>query len=180
MPGLILLVWIVAENPRVCRYAIVAAWVVLVCVGVAQTWSRQTRAAALLELPGGRVALRPQTFEKLNWLAQRTTPDELFFQAAWTSFYLPLRLRNPVFVDALESSGITSPENVALTIQQLEMKRVQYVLWPPRLNVPDPYYGEKQYHLGPFHDYLHEHYHRVWSFSDNDEMWERNSAPSPQ
>ena len=177
MPGILLLVWMVPENSRFRRCAVTAAWLVLACFGLAQTWSRQTRTAALLKLPGGQVALRSQAFEKLNWLAQHTKPEELFFQSGWNSCYLPLKLRNPVFLDVLESSALTSPKYVELTIQQLETKRVRYILWPPRLNVPDPFYGPGQYHLGPFRDYLHSHYHLVRSFSDNDEIWERNSTP---
>ncbi len=178
MPAIVLLAWIVAETQRVRRYVVAVTWLVLVCLGLAQTWSRQARAVALFELPAGQVALRSQAFEKLNWLAQRTRPEDYFFQAAWTSFYLPLKLRNPVFLDLLESSAITSPQYVELTIQQLETKRVHFILWPPRLNAPDPIYGgQEQYHLGPFRDYLQNHYHLVWSFSDNDEIWERNSPP---
>jgi hypothetical protein len=47
-------------------------------------------------------------------------------------------------------------------------------LWSPRLNFPDSFYGPEQYHLGQFRDYLHSRYHRVWSFSDRDEIWQRN------
>jgi len=177
LPGIILLVWTVAETGRGRSRVVAATWLVLVCFGLAETWSRHAHAEVLAELPGGRVALRSQAFEKLDWIAHRTRPGDLFFQAAWTSLYLPLRLRNPVFLDLLESSALTSPEYVELTIQQLETKRVHYILWQPRLDVPDPFYGEQQYHLGPFRDYLHNHYHLALSFSDHDEIWERNAPP---
>jgi hypothetical protein len=173
MPGIVLLVWVVAQSRRVRRYVVPVTWVALVCLGLTQTWLRHTHAEMSAELPGGRVALRSEAFEKLDWLARRTKPEDFFFQAAWTSFYLPLRLRNPVFLDLLESSAITSPEYVELTIQQLETRRVHYILWPPRLDAPDAFYGQKQYYLGPFRDYLQTHYHLMWSFSDNEEMWER-------
>jgi hypothetical protein len=177
MPGIALLVWMVAESPGARRFVVPIAWVALVCLGLTQTWVRHAHAEVIAELPGGRVALRREAFEKLNWLAQRTKPGAFFFQAAWTSFYLPLRLRNPAFLDLLESSALTSPEYVQLTIQQLEAKRVRYVVWPPRLNAAaaDSSYGQNQYHLGPFRDYLHEHYHLAFRFSDSEEMWERNS-----
>ena len=176
MPGIILLAWIISETQSVRRYAVAAALLVLVSIGLAQTRSRHISASARLELPGGHVALRPQVFEKLNWLTDRTKPGDFFFQAAWNSFYLPLQLRNPVFLDLLEASALTDPQYVDLTIRQLETKPVHYILWPPRLNAPDPSYGgEKQYHLAPFRDYLRSHYRLVQSFPDNDEIWERNS-----
>jgi hypothetical protein len=178
MPGIILLVWVVAETQTGRRYVLGVAWLVLICFGVAQTWSRHAHAEVLVELPAGRVAVRSQAFEKLDWLAQQTRPGDFFFQAAWSSFYLPLRLHNPVFLDLLESSALSSPQYVELTIQQLEAKRVRYILWPPRLDAPDPFYGQKQYHLAPFRDYLHNHYHLARSFSDNDQVWERNAPPS--
>jgi len=175
MPGIVLLVWMVAESRRARRFVVPIAWVALVCFGLTQTWVRHAHAEVLAELPGGRVALRAEAFEKLNWLAERTRPGDFFFQAAWTSFYLPLRLLNPAFLDLLESSALTGPEYVELTIQQLEAKRVRYVLWPPRLDGADPSYGQNQYHLGAFRDYLHEHYHVARRFSDNEEIWERDS-----
>jgi hypothetical protein len=176
MPGIILLVWVVAETRSGRRYLVAVTWLVLVCLGLAQTWSRHSHADVLVELPAGRVALRSQALEKLDWLAQRTKPGDFFFQAAWTNFYLPLRLRNPVFLDLLESSALTS-QYVELAIQQLEAKRVRYILWSPRLDVPDPLHGQNQYHLGPFRDYLHIHYHLARRFSDNEEVWDRNSSP---
>jgi hypothetical protein len=165
-----------SDTQCIRRYVIAAAWLVLLSIGLVQTRSRHVSASARLELPAGHVALRPQVFEKLSWLAERTTPEDFFFQAAWNSFYLPMHLRNPVFLDLMETSALTDPEYVDLTIRQLETRPVHYILWPPRLNAPNPFYGgEKQYHLGPFRDYLRSHYHLVRSFPDNDEIWERNS-----
>ena len=177
MPGIILLVWVVGETRSGRRQLVAVAWLVFVCVGLAQTWSRHAHTEALVELPAGRVSLRSQAFEKLDWLAQRMRAGDFFFQAAWTSLYLPMKLRNPVFLDLLESSALTSPEYVELAIQQLEAKRVRYILWPPRLDAPDPSYGQNQYHLGPFRDYVHDHYHLARRFSDSEEIWERNSPP---
>jgi hypothetical protein len=176
MPGIILLVWIVSEMQGARRYVVAAAWLVLLSIGLLQIRSRHLNAVALLQLPAGQVALRPQAFEKLNWLVQQTRPGDFFFQAAWNNLYLPLNLRNPVSLDLLESSALTDPQYVVLTIQQLESRPVRYILWPPRLNSPDPFYGGvEQYHLAPFRDYLRSRYHLVHTFPDNDEIWERNA-----
>ena len=120
------------------------------------------------------VATTSASAEKLNWLRDHTKPGDFFFQAGWPGLYLPLDLHNPVYLDALELGDQTRPEYVELSIRQLSGSRVQYVLWSPRLNSPDPYYGAEQYHLAPFRDYLNNHYHLVSSFSDQDEIWERN------
>jgi hypothetical protein len=75
-------------------------------------------------------------------------------------------------------SAPTSPEYVELAIRQLETRPVRYVLWPPRLNAPDPFYGPGNYHVGPFRNFLQSHYHIVRTFPDDDEIWERNSRLS--
>jgi hypothetical protein len=176
MPGVILLVWIASELQGARRYVVAAAWLVLLSIGLLQIRSKHANAVAVLELPAGQVAIRSQTYDKLNWLVQHTRPGDFFFQAAWTSLYLPLKLRSPVFLDVLESSAVTTPPYVDLTIQQLEMQPVRYILWPPRLNAPDPFYGGvENYHLAPFRDYLRNHYHLLHTFPDSDEIWERNS-----
>jgi len=174
MPAIILLIWMLVEAPKLRRFAVVLAWLVVTCLGMAQIWLRQTRPALAMDLPAGRAEVLPKTYEKLEWLAQRTKAEEFFFQAGWASFYLPLHLRNPFFVDVLEDTALTDANDVEVTVRQSETKQVRYILWPPRLNLPDTFYGPEQYHLAAFRDYLHSHYHLVQTFSDSDEIWEKN------
>ena len=174
LPAMILLLWLMAEMPGLRRCALIFGSILAFCVGAAQTWSRQTRPATVMELPAGRAAVLPRTFEKLDWLEQRTKPEEFFFQAGWTNLYLPLHLRNPFFVDVLEDTALTDENDVQLTVRQMETKQVRYVLWSPRLNAPYSFFGPEQYHLAAFRDYLHAHYHLVRTFSDSDEVWEKN------
>jgi Dolichyl-phosphate-mannose-protein mannosyltransferase len=173
LPGIILAIWLVEETKALRRTVVPVLWILAACIAVAQVAYRQTRTGTVMELPGGRAAVRPKDFEKLDWLAQRTKPGDLFFQAGWTSFYLPLQLRNPLFVDVLESTAVTDPPDVDLSVQQMEVAKPRYVLWPPRLNALDSFYGPEQYHLGPFRNYLHANYKLAHSFSDGDELWEK-------
>ena len=80
--------------------------------------------------------------------------------------YLPLGLRNPLFLEDLETSGQGPLGYVALSIRQLETRHVQYIVWSPRTDLAI-------YSLAPFRGFLEEHYRKVWTFSDKDEVWER-------
>ena len=172
MPGIILLVWILGRsNSR--AYATSLLWVAVVCLAFVQTWARQHRGFVTLDLPGGRTEVSPQAQEKLQWLMQNTKPGDLFFQAGWPGLYLPLELHNPVYLDALETSDQTRPEYLDLSIRELEVKQVRFILWSPRLNFPEPLRPPGAYHLTPFREFLLCHYQRLQTFSDQDELWER-------
>ncbi len=62
------------------------------------------------------------------------------------------------------------PEDIAGVIQELEGKRVQFVLWRPRLDSSE--YSKD--HLTPLRAYLHSKYTRFHTFADGDTVWERN------
>jgi len=173
MPGIILLVWFLGTQNKFQLYATRLLWVGVLCLACLQTWSRHHQQNALAQLPAGTVGTTPLNAEKLLWLRDHTMPGESFFQAGWPGVYLPLDLHNPVFLDVLETGDQTRPEYVALTIQQLQSKRVQYILWSPRLDSTDIYQGPATYHLAPFRAFLGDHYQRVWTFPDQDEIWER-------
>src|SRR5262249_51526906 len=131
----------------------------LIGVSAHQVAIRNSTRPVIVELPAGRAAVAPRLAEKLIWLAQRTTPGERFFQASYQSLYLPLGLRNPAF-DYLDR--FTSPEFVALDLQQLSAAPVRYILWSP-LDRP---------RFPQFEQFLFERYRRVWRFADGDEIWE--------
>jgi hypothetical protein len=172
MPGIILLLWMLGRT-RFYTYAAGLLWAAVLCLASLQVWSRHHQASLTIELPAGKVAITPQTYEKLAWLTQHTQPGQDFFQAAWPGLYLPLGLRNPVYLDVLETGDQTRPQYVDLTISQLNAKQVRYILWSPRLDAPDSFNPPEAYHLTPFRQYLHNQYRRVWTFSDQDEIWER-------
>jgi hypothetical protein len=62
-------------------------------------------------------------------------------------------------------------EYTARTINELDTKRVKFILWVPRFDAVKC--------AGPqvilLRDYLHSNYTQVQSFSDGETIWERNA-----
>jgi hypothetical protein len=173
MPGIILFVWIL-KNARFQNHAIGLVGVAVICFASLQIWVRHHHESVTVQLPAGRAAVSPKTYEKIEWLMQHAAPGQPFFQAGWPGLYLPLSVNNPVYLDVLETGDLTRPEYLELSIRQLEARRVKYILWSPRLDTPDHFRPPEAYHLAAFREFLHLHYQRVWTFSDQDEIWERN------
>lgn len=171
-PGVILLVWFADGSHRWRRPALALICLVVLSLMVRDTWVRQSQQYVVANLPAGRAALLPPAFEKLNAVMQRTQPGDFFFQPMWPGAYLPLHLRNPVYLDTVRRNDETRPEFLARSIAQLEEKGVGYILWSQRLDQPDPEYPNSD-HLGPLLDYLHARYQRVQAFEDGDELWQR-------
>ncbi len=173
-PGFILLVWLLRYAGKLQSFATFFLWIALVCSAISQTRSRYRELSVIAHTPAGDIATRPSTADELLWIAAHTRPGDLFFQAGWTSLYLPLALRHPAFFDMLENRDTTPPEYVELTVRQLETENVQYILWSPALSTSNPVAGPQAYHLAPFDQFLQQRYHLVWTFTDLDQVWERN------
>ena len=165
-PAVILIPYLVLRLGFLATPALRLLSVGVVALAAALTWSRHTSQSVTAQLPGGRVATVALQAEKLGWLAAHTHPGQFVLQAGWLSIYLPLGLRNPLFLDYLESGSYDRLGYLTLSIRQMEARQVQYVLWSPRLDAP-------AYGLSLFRNYLDQHYRRVWRFSDADEIWER-------
>ena len=163
-PGIILLVWLTGGLGKFTGYASRSAWIAVVALAAHQTYGRHRTNSAIGELPGGRVATTQLAAEKLAWFAAHTQPEQFMLQAMWPGLYLPLALRNPLYLEDLETSGQGRLGYVALSIRQLEAKRVQYIVWSPVLNSP-------MFELEPLREFVEVHYHRVWTFPDEDEVW---------
>jgi hypothetical protein len=73
-------------------------------------------------------------------------------------------------VDAITPGEETRSEDVASAIQQLERKRVQYILWRPRLESA----ASSKDSVSPLRTYLHLNYTQVHTFADGDMIWEKN------
>jgi hypothetical protein len=172
MPGIILFVWILG---RAKSWAYIGGlmWVAVLCLASIQTWARHHHGYATVELPAGRTAVASPTYEKVIWLVQNTKSGQRFFQAGWPGLYLPLGSSNPVYLDALARDDQTRPQYIELSIRQLQDKQVRHILWSPRLDSPDSSKARGAYHLNEFREFLHSHYHRVRTFPDQDELWER-------
>lgn len=173
MPAIILLLWVIDRLGMYRRYALTALWIIVAGIALNQARSKHVPPHQIANLPGGRVALSPQMYEKCSWLTQHTKPGEPFLQAQLLNTYLPLDLRNPLFIDGLWRGEITRPEYVQQAIQQVEQEQVPYILWSPRLGSPNKGSTPAQDRLAPFRTYLTDHYTRVQEFSDTDEIWKR-------
>lgn len=176
MPAMVLFVWLLQKKGAVQAYAMSFIWICTLTMAIHQTTSRHRQQYVIADLPGGTLAVRPLKAEKLIWLAQHTRPNDFLFEPGWPASYLPLQLRNPVFIDGFDSRGMTPPEYVELSIRQLDAKGVRYVLWAPRLESPVIQKNPVENPLAAFRAYLEEHYWRVHTFSDADQLWERKWA----
>jgi hypothetical protein len=176
MPAVILFVFGLDEMPRVRRCAAVVMYLGMFCLVARQTLLSVHVHSQTIELPGGVVVVTPQMYEKLRWMTLHTQPGDYFFQAPWPGMYLPLRLRNPLFVDQILAGEGTRPEEIALAIQQLEMKRVQYVLWARRLDDTGDLPIGMRDNVAPLREYLHGAYGEEKTFPDGDEVWKRKES----
>jgi hypothetical protein len=173
LPGMVLLIWMVGRAERARRYSIVVLWVLISAFAIRQTVSRHVGQHVTTETPGGKTAVSPMAYSKLQPMMYYTKPGQAMFQAAGPGLYLPLQLRNPLFMDAVETNHQTRPEHVEQAVRQLEAKKVPFVLWSPRLDAADQFDDATEEAIAPLRNYVRERYARVQVFSDRDELWQR-------
>jgi hypothetical protein len=178
MPGIILAVWTISKLSTIRRDAIPLMAIAIAGLALLQLWTRQHRPYVTLQLPAGTTAVPGAQSEELDWLAKQTKPGDFVFQAGWPGLYIPLALRNPLFLDVVGTSDQTRPEQIDLTIRQLDQSQVRYILWSQRLDVVPPGHPE-QYHLEPLRQYLRERYTLAKTFAETaDEVWQRKTPES--
>ena len=171
-PAVILLVWLLTRTVgnRSAIYATGLLFAALLGLASHQTSSRHAQAPIITRLPGGNAALTAQQAEQLTWLAAHTRPGQYLFQASWPGVYLPLSVRNPLFLDKLQTDFQNRLGYLQLSTRQLQAKQVQYILWSNDFNA-------RLSDLTVFYDFMQKHYRRVWTFSDQNEVWERKTPP---
>jgi hypothetical protein len=172
MPGIILLIWFIQKPGHLRRYLIAVLSCGIALLALRQVWSRNHQPYVVCELPAGRAAMLPQTCEELLWIARHTKPGDFFFQAEWPGMYVPLALRNPLYLDAVGTNQQTRPEDIAVAIRQLEERKVRYVLWSKRLDNPDASRNTAN-PLVPLKAYLLSRYDLVENFPGEGELWQR-------
>lgn len=158
MPAVILLFRVMGSLRT--RYLAAGLWLLLSVLAAGQISYTQHRHLTVGELRGHTVATTPEAYAKLRWVEDHTAATEFFFQAPWPGMYLPLQLRNPVFLDAASPFEATRPEFIEASVRQLDQKRVRYVLWSPGLMTSDarrPHAGQ----LEPLRAFLDAQYRRV-------------------
>jgi hypothetical protein len=172
MPAVVLLLWAAEGSGRVGRAFRATAWIGV--VGFAALLVRSTRRhhSVVAELPAGRAATDPSKRGELDWLARHITPGTSFFATEHPSIYFPLRLRDPLYLDAAVPGPQTSLELATRAVQELESFRVDTVMWSPRLEAARE--DEGLAGIAVLRSYVHAHYHRVQIFSGGDEAWARD------
>jgi hypothetical protein len=172
MPGIILLIWSVQKLGKSRRYLLAVLYSGMAFLALRQLWSRHHQQYIVCKLPAGRTAALPQTCDELLWMARHTKPGDFFFQAEWPGMYVPLALRNPLYLDTVGTNQQTRPEDVALAIRQLEERKVRYVLWSKRLGEADSS-PDAANPLVPLKTYLFNRYDLVEDFPGHEELWQR-------
>jgi hypothetical protein len=168
MAGIVLFVWLIGTSSRFRHYGLIGVWTLVVFLGLLQPWVTQHRMYITADLPAGKSAVDPHDFEKLSW---GYASGDFLFEAPWPGMYIPLGLRNPVFLDT--AGTMLNSRWAEQAVQQLEAKQVHYILWTPRLDYPvDPHHPMTA-NIVPLRSYLHSRYHLVRVFHDGDEVWER-------
>ena len=126
--GVILFVWMLAQTPRLMRYAFTLGWVLVLGLAAEQLIAVHTSNSVKTEFPGGYFATSPQEYDELHWIERLTKPGDPFLEVDWTGVYLPLRLKNPLYVASLDPWDAPRVEDIELAIQQIESKKVRYRL----------------------------------------------------
>jgi hypothetical protein len=173
MPGIIAAVYLATRLQRGSRQVLALLAFGTVCLSLLLIWSRQHRTYVTTSLPAGSVAISQDQYDEVHWIAEHTHAGDYFFQAAWPGLYIPLGLRNPLFLDTVGTIDQTRPDDVDAAIRQIDQGQVHYILWSARLNTSGPTsVGD---HLAPLRAYLHSHYDLVKSFNAGDTIWARKS-----
>lgn len=172
LPALILLAWFLKAPFKVERVLLQGLWAMTLVLAVARPLIVQTRWNEFLDLPTGRTAFAgfPVLYYKCKWVLERTHPGDYFLNDPQICF--ALRLRDPGRVPFLRPTAYTRPEEVRDAVQALARLHVRFVGWyaSSETEIADP----AEDNLGPLRVYLRNHYHVAQTFSNGDEIWERN------
>jgi hypothetical protein len=173
-PALVILMWFLKSMPNLSRLWLRLAWLIVFTMLLARPIMMQIRWKAYLDLPTGRTAFYdPLLYEKCKWMSERTHPFDYFFGDHLVAF--ALQLRNAGRVPFLRPTDYTRPEEVTDAIQGIENHHVRFVSWYIGLDYEkDAARHPEGDHLAPIRVYLREHYHLAQTFSNGDQIWERN------
>lgn len=172
-PALVLVVWILGSwYPG--RKLIPVLWVAVVTLGIARPLVMQFGWKAFLDLPTGRTAfVQPAFYDECRWLLNRRSPQDTLFGNHMFSF--ALRMKGVGQVPFVTPTEYTRPQEVQEAIQALEQFQVRFVSWYAGIDTSkDAARHPEGDHLGPMRVYLRRHYRLAQTFSNGDQIWERN------
>jgi hypothetical protein len=172
-PGIILFVWILAQAPRFPRYAFTLLWAAIILIAAHQTYANRANRPVAAPFPGGRLATSPLIYRKLSAISQLTRPGDSFFQTGWPGLYLPLQLRNPLFLSTVSYAEAARPEDIDDTVRQLRTTSVPLILWTSTLDLHCPPAPRCADYLAPLRGYLARFYTPIQTFSDGDTLWQK-------
>ena len=172
LTGFVLLgAWI--DRVELQRNRLAFVWIAILAVAARQIITTHRTQSLRASLPGGMAATSPQAYEKLHEIMLRTTPGDFFFQAGWPGVYLPLQLRNPLYLDLAYAAR---PEEASRIILQLQTTTVPYILWSAHLDDPCRANRPCDEGVALLRDYLHRSYVRVHLFADGDTLWQSRTV----
>jgi hypothetical protein len=173
LPGILLIGFAFDRISALRRPALVFASIIIAVLAASQTVSAHRTASLRDDLPGGMAAINPQAYQKFHEIMSRTSPGDLFFQAGWPGMYLPLQLRNPLYLDIAYA---IRPEEAERVVQQLHTSTIPLILWSAHLD--DPCVSNRPCDEGTaiLRDYVHRSYVRIHVFPDGDTLWQSNQA----
>ena len=170
-PGIILFAATLERFSKTRRWPFPVAWGVLAALGLMFLRSTYRQHREVAELPAGLVATDAAYGAELAFLARHREASGTMFAASRQSFYLPLQLRNPLFLDGAVPGGQTNAELTSRALHELAALSVAQVLWSPTLvDTPGPSGADAGGAIGL---YLHAHYRLVQTFANGDEDWSR-------
>jgi hypothetical protein len=172
-PAIVLLVWASDEGGRTRSLAQGSAWAASVVLGAVLIRSTARHHATTMDLPAGRAAIGVSERDKLDWLtAHLQSPGDSLFAADRPPLYLPLGVRNVLFIDAVQPNAQTSLYLATRTVDDLRRAEPSLILWSAELESIRTHIGLEGVNL--IASYLHAHYHFVRAFTDGDEAWQRD------
>jgi len=83
---------------------VITVWILVSAFAIHQILSRYTGPSVTIEAPGGKTAVSTPTYDKFEVIMRYAKPGQFLFQAAGPSLFLPLQLRNPLYMDAVETN----------------------------------------------------------------------------
>lgn len=165
MPCVVLAVWLGGKLPPVSRRIVaLGVWILILVNGAGQIVARYRANNVVVVLAMGRVQTTSEQAGELEWAKVHLKPGDPVFQSNWPRFYLPLGVRNPLYIDTFPE-GPWPPELLTLTVSQLERS-------PPRFIILSSQPREVQA-TSPLQAWMGERYRCVQQFANGESAWEQ-------
>ncbi|MBX3245524.1 MAG: hypothetical protein KF685_13810 [Acidobacteria bacterium] len=114
-----------------------------------------------IDTPRGTVySSNIESTKRYVWIAERTKPGDLVFEASNPYIYFPFALKNPSAYAQFYQTAYTRPEFVAEAVEDLKKKPTRFILWSNDYNLPDEQRVSGD-HLGPLAEYVQTEYEPV-------------------